>query len=210
MERYFMGKMGKLQIFSTIQTTNRLFSSIREKEPEKHDVSSRSSMDPHESENCGDAEIACHPGGSLVDSIDGKSFAYLTTIENCVDVIKTCEHLDVNMVDQRGVGNVEEGVEMRLDEQQCEDQPVDNVKESVQMMDDPLVEDQIVHGSYVDVQTEEMTHVNEKIVVQGGEYRKVDGDGTEEPKRDKIGECIRVEGSVYSVDVDVVDQEILS
>lgn len=61
---------------------------------------------------------------------------------------------------------------MRLDEQQCEDQPVDNVKESVQMMDEPLVEDQVVHGSHVDVQTKEITRANEKIVVQGGENRK--------------------------------------
>ncbi|CAA2989449.1 Hypothetical predicted protein [Olea europaea subsp. europaea] len=163
-------------------------------------------MDPHKSKNCDDAKIACHPGGSLVDSIDGKSSTYLTTTENCVNVIKTCEHLDVNMVDQRGVGNVEEGIEMRLDEQQCGDQPVDNVKESVQMMDKPLVYDQGVHGSHVDVQNEEITRVNEKIAVQGGEDKKVDGDGTEESKRDNGGKCIRIEGHVHSVDVDVVDQ----
>lgn len=74
------------------------------------------------------------------------------------------------------------------------------------MMDEQLVEDQVVHGSHVDVQTEEITHANEKIVVQCEEYRKEDGDGREEPKRDKGGECIEVEGSVHPVDVDVVDQ----
>lgn len=33
----------------------------------------------------------------------------------------------------------------------------------------------------------------------------MDGDAMEEPKRDKGGECIGVEGSVHSVDMDMVD-----
>lgn len=36
-------------------------------------------------------------------------------------------------------------VQKRSDEQRWKDQTVDNVKESVQMMDEPSVEDQAVH-----------------------------------------------------------------